>query len=61
VKGSPNSRRFAPIPLDKTDAVLDADCTQLSVSISPDAVQKEMGWELAKGNVNGGAMAPQRD
>jgi hypothetical protein len=33
----------------------------LLVSISPDAVQKEMGWELAKGNVNGGAMAPQRD
>jgi NAD(P)-dependent dehydrogenase (short-subunit alcohol dehydrogenase family) len=29
----------------------------LLVSISPDAVQKEMGWELAKGNVNGGAIA----
>ena len=27
------------------------------MSISPDAVQKEMGWELAKGNVNGGAIA----
>ena len=29
----------------------------LSVWISPDAVYKEMGWELAKGNVNGGAIA----
>jgi acetyl-CoA C-acetyltransferase len=29
----------------------------LSVSISPDAVYKEMGWELAKVKVNGGAIA----
>ena len=29
----------------------------LSVSISPDAVHKEMGWDLAKVNVNGGAIA----
>jgi acetyl-CoA acetyltransferase len=33
----------------------------LSVSIWPHAVQKEMGWELAKGNVNGGAIALQHD
>jgi acetyl-CoA acetyltransferase len=32
-----------------------------SVSISPDAVHKEMGWALAKVNVNGGAIALQRD
>jgi acetyl-CoA C-acetyltransferase len=29
----------------------------VSVSISPDAVHKEMGWDLAKVNVNGGAIA----
>src|SRR5208283_5220516 len=29
----------------------------LSVSISPDAVRKEMGWDLAKVKVNGGAIA----
>jgi acetyl-CoA C-acetyltransferase len=29
----------------------------VSVSISPDAVHKEMGWALAKVNVNGGAIA----
>jgi acetyl-CoA C-acetyltransferase len=29
----------------------------VSVSISPDAVYKEMGWDLAKVNVNGGAIA----
>ena len=29
----------------------------LSVSISPDTVYKEKGWDLAKGNVNGGAIA----
>jgi acetoacetyl-CoA reductase/3-oxoacyl-[acyl-carrier protein] reductase len=29
----------------------------VSVSISPDAVHQEMGWDLAKVNVNGGAIA----
>jgi acetyl-CoA C-acetyltransferase len=29
----------------------------VSGSISPDAVHKEMGWDLAKVNVNGGAIA----
>ena len=29
----------------------------ISVSISPDAVHKVMGWDLAKVNVNGGAIA----
>jgi acetyl-CoA C-acetyltransferase len=29
----------------------------VSVSISPDAVPKEMGWDPANGNVNGGAIA----
>ena len=29
----------------------------VSVSISPDAVHKEMGWDMAKVNVDGGAIA----
>jgi acetyl-CoA C-acetyltransferase len=29
----------------------------VSVSISPDAAPKEMGWDLANGNVNGGTIA----
>jgi acetyl-CoA C-acetyltransferase len=29
----------------------------VSVLISPDAVHKDMGWDLAKVNVNGGAIA----
>jgi acetyl-CoA C-acetyltransferase len=29
----------------------------VSVSISPDTVLKEMDWDLAKVNVNGGAIA----
>jgi hypothetical protein len=33
----------------------------MSVSISPDAARKQMGRDLAKGNVNGGAMASRRD
>jgi hypothetical protein len=33
----------------------------VSVSISPDAVHKKTGWELAKVKVNGGVMALQRD
>jgi hypothetical protein len=33
----------------------------VSVSISPDAAHKQMGRDLAKGNVNGGAMASRRD
>ena len=33
----------------------------MSVSISPDAARKEMGRDLAKGNVNGGAIVPLRD
>ena len=29
----------------------------VSVSISPDAMHQEMGWDLAKVNMNGGAIA----
>ena len=46
-----------PSPLTRPTPFYMLIALSVSVSISPDAVHKQMGWNLAKVNVNGGAIA----